>query len=91
MREAMPGTHETRSAGISPFCPRPVTAADLAWADVVAVMEPDHRTFIVERWPGLAGKVRVLDIEDRYHRHDPALRALLESRLWDLLADLRVV
>jgi hypothetical protein len=48
-------------------------------------MEPDHEVFIAQRWPGLARKVRVLGIEDRYHRHDPALRELLESRLSDLV------
>ena len=91
MHELLPGAHETRSAGISPFCPRPVTGADLGWADVVAVMEADHHTFLAERWPDLAHKVRLLDVEDRYHRQDPALRSLLESRLRDLLAELRVV
>jgi predicted protein tyrosine phosphatase len=85
IRELAPGAHETRSAGISPFCPRPVTDADLEWADLVGVMEPDHAVFIAERWPRLARKVRVLDVEDRYHRDDPALRALLESRLSDLM------
>lgn len=91
MRDLLPGAHETRSAGISPFCPRPVTGADVGWADVVVVMEADHRAFIALCWPDLAHKVRLLDVEDRYHRHDPALRALLESRLRDLLAGLRVV
>jgi predicted protein tyrosine phosphatase len=91
MRDLTPGAHETRSAGISPFCPRPVTGADLSWADVVAVMEADQYAFIAGRWPDLAHKVRLLDVEDRYHRHDPALRSLLESRLSDLLTELRVV
>ncbi len=85
VRELAPGAHQTRSAGISPFCPRPVTGADLEWAEVVAVMEPDLEVFIARLWPGLARKVCVLHIEDRYHRHDPALRALLESRLSELL------
>jgi predicted protein tyrosine phosphatase len=88
MRDLLPGAHETRSAGISPFCPRPITGGDLGWADVVAVMEADHQAFIALRWPDRAHKVRLLDVEDRYHRHDPALRPLLESRLGDLLANL---
>ncbi len=91
MRELLPGAHESRSAGISQFCPRPVTGEDVGWADVVAVMEADHRAFIAERWPEATSKLRLLDVEDHYHRDDPALRALLESRLWDLLAELRVV
>jgi len=81
------GAHETRSAGISPFCPRPLSGEDLRWADLVAVMEEDHRAFILERWPETAPKLRVLAIEDRYHRRDPALIHLLEVKLGELLAE----
>lgn len=81
------GAHQTRSAGISRFCPRPISGEDLRWADLVAVMEEDHRTFILERWPDAAPKLRVLGIEDRYHRRDPALIHLLEIKLGELLAD----
>jgi predicted protein tyrosine phosphatase len=79
------GAHATRSAGVSPFCPRPLGGEDLAWADLVAVMEADHRAWIVLRWPEAAAKVRVLEVEDRYHRHDPRLARLLEERLGALL------
>jgi predicted protein tyrosine phosphatase len=91
LHELAPGLHETRSAGISPFCPRPASGADLEWADVVGVMEDDHRLFIVERWPEAATKVRLLDVEDRYRRQDPLLRGLLQSRLSDLLSELKMV
>ncbi|MFQ5829889.1 MAG: protein tyrosine phosphatase [Candidatus Methylomirabilia bacterium] len=79
--------HETRSAGVSVFCARPVAEKDVRWADVVAVMEDAHRIFVVKRWPDVAPKVRVLDIEDRYHRHDPELRHLLEVKLGTLLSE----
>ncbi|HET8579031.1 MAG TPA: phosphotyrosine protein phosphatase [Methylomirabilota bacterium] len=91
LHELAPGLHETRSAGISPFCPRPVTGGDLEWADVIAVMEADHRIFIAERWPTAADKVRLLHVEDRYHRQDPALHVLLEARLSELLGKLKMV
>lgn len=81
------GAHETRSAGISAFSPRPVSGEDLRWADLVAVMEDDHRAFILERWPEAGSKLRVLGIEDRYHRGDPALIGLLEVKLDELLAE----
>lgn len=81
------GAHETRSAGISMFCPRPINEGDVRWADLVAVMEEDHRAFILERWPDTGPKVRVLGIEDRYHRRDPALIHLLEVKLGELLAE----
>ncbi len=87
-RQITSGRYGTRSAGISRFCPRPLSRDDVGWADVVAVMEGDHHAFIVERWPEAAAKVRVLEIEDRYHRHDPVLLRLLEERLGTLLAEI---
>jgi len=87
LRRITNGAHETRSVGISPYCPRPVCGDDLRWADVVAVMEEDHRAFIVARWADSAPKLRVLAIEDRYHRHDPELISLLEAKLTGLLAE----
>ncbi len=86
-RRMVEGSHETRSAGVSPFCPRPLSSEDVRWADVVAVMEDDHRAFVVERWPETVPKILVLGIEDRYHRHDPVLLDLLEERLGALLAE----
>ncbi|MFQ5520631.1 MAG: hypothetical protein ACE5FK_04475, partial [Candidatus Methylomirabilia bacterium] len=61
---------------------------DVQWAEVVAVMEQDHRTFILKRWPDTAPKIRVLEIEDRYNRRDPVLLQLLEEKLGALLAEL---
>lgn len=87
LRRLAGGLHASRSAGISPFSPRPVTGEDVRWADVVAVMEADHRTFIIERWPAAALKLRVLGIEDRYRRHDPVLLGLLEEKLGTLLGE----
>jgi len=81
------GAHETRSAGISAFCPRPISGEDLRWANLVAVMEEEHRAFILARWPEAGPKLRVLGIEDRYHRRDPALIHLLEVKLGELLAE----
>ncbi len=87
-RQITSGRYVTRSAGISPFCPRPLSRDDVRWADVVAVMEGDHHAFIVERWPEAVAKVRVLEIEDRYHRHDPVLLRLLEAKLGTLVAEI---
>jgi predicted protein tyrosine phosphatase len=86
-RRITDGVHEARSAGISPTAPRPIRGDDLVWADVVAVMEEDHRTFILERWPHAGAKLRVLGIEDRYHRRDPMLVHLLEVKLGEILIE----
>lgn len=87
-REITGGRGETRSAGISSFCPRPLRGDDIDWADLVAVMEEEHRAFIVERWPEAGPRLRVLGIEDRFHRHDPVLLGLLEMKLGALLAEI---
>lgn len=80
------GAHEARSAGISAFSPRPISGEDVAWADVVAVMEEVHLAFILERWPEAGSKLRVLGIEDHYPPRDPVLMRLLEFKLGELLA-----
>ena len=54
-------------------------------------METRHVAFIAERWPETAPKLRLLGIDDRYHCGDPALRSVLETRLWELLHELKVV
>ncbi len=81
------GAHEARSAGISASCPRPISGEDLAWADIVGVMEEGHRAFIFDRWPEALPKIRVLGIEDRYPPRDPALIRLLEAKLGEILAE----
>lgn len=79
--------HVARSAGTSPAAPRLLTEADLAWADVVAVMEPAHRSIIERHWPVHLPKVRVLDVPDLYPPHDPILRGLLTGKILELLAE----
>lgn len=91
MREISGGAHETRSAGIARSAVRLLAREDIDWADVVAVMEIRHAAFVTERWPDAAARLRLLGIDDRYHRDDPALRSLLETRLWELLLELKVV
>jgi len=88
MRQISNGVHDTRSAGISPYCPRPLSGEDVRWAQVIGVMEEDHRVFILERWPQAASKICVLGIPDRYQRRDPELLHLLEVKLGELLANL---
>ncbi|MBI2460807.1 MAG: phosphotyrosine protein phosphatase [Candidatus Rokubacteria bacterium] len=78
--------HEARSVGTSPSAPHPLAEADLAWADVVAVMEPAHRGFLEAYWPTYLPKVRVLGIPDLYPPHDPVLRELLAGKILALLA-----
>jgi len=81
------GGHEARSAGTAPGpSGRPLTEADLRWADVVCVMEPAHQAYIADRWADAAPKVRVLGIPDAYAPGDPVLRERLLTEILGLLA-----
>jgi predicted protein tyrosine phosphatase len=77
--------HEARSAGTGTRATRRLTTRDLAWADVVAVMEPVHLAEIRAHWPDHARKARVLDVPDDYDPEEPELRALLTAKIRELL------
>jgi predicted protein tyrosine phosphatase len=79
--------HEARSAGLAPSAIRRLTTRDLAWADVVAVMELQHLIAIRQRWPRHAAKVRVLDVPDDYGPGEPELRDVLMQKIRRLLSD----
>lgn len=72
---------ETRSAGL--FNEQPITADQLAWADVVCVMEDFQREEIARRFPGLYLRKRILslNIPDVYQYGQPELVALLRTRV----------
>jgi predicted protein tyrosine phosphatase len=76
--------YEVRSAGVAPFATQRVTRDLLLWADRVFVMnerEDQHRTLLKIRFPDVDRPVVDLDVEDRWHRGDPELVALLLRRL----------
>ena len=72
---------QVRSAGTSAGARRVVSAADLAWADVVLVMEDKHKSRLAAAFrDALAHKrLHVLDIPDDYRFMDPELVALLTA------------
>ena len=74
---------ETLSAGLAPDAETPLAPEALDWADVVFVMEPQHRRRLSAKFGRhLRGKrVVCLDIPDEYDYMDPALVALLEARV----------
>jgi predicted protein tyrosine phosphatase len=83
--------HRVRSVGLASGANRRLTTRELAWANVVVVMEPVHQTLIARRWPQHTAKVRLLDVPDDYEPDEPALRALLIPKLHALLAALDAV
>lgn len=76
-----------RSAGTSASARKQASAADLAWADVILVMETRHRSRLMQAHADLlAGKpLHVLDIPDDYRFMDPDLIELLEQIVPPLL------
>jgi len=78
---------DARSAGTSSGARHPVSAADLAWADVVLVMEDKHRSRLLASFRALLAHkpVHVLDIPDDYKFMDPDLVELLGDPVAALL------
>jgi len=79
------GRHEVRSVGTASHAARRLTTRDLAWADVVAVMEPRHFDAIRQHWPHHAEKVMVLEINDFFLPDEVELREALEAKIRKLL------
>ena len=80
--------HEARSAGVDPDSGgRLITKRDVAWADVICVMEAEHEAYIRKQWPEHAAKVRVLGIPDIYEPDDADLRDRLTEVVRGLLAE----
>ncbi|MFW5684455.1 MAG: protein tyrosine phosphatase [Spirochaetota bacterium] len=70
------------SAGTSRLANTPVTAELLDWADLVVVMEEDHRRAITTRFPeqATATRIVVLGIPDVYHSMDRTLQREIRER-----------
>ena len=78
---------QARSAGTSASARRVVSVADIAWADVVLVMEDKHKSrLLAEHGQALRHKpLHVLDIPDDYRYMDPELVDLLGDPVAHLL------
>lgn len=73
---------EVRSAGVRSAARRRINEKDLAWADVVYVMEKKHKLWIATRFEELdLPEIEVLDIPDEFDVMDPELQEILRSLL----------
>ena len=71
---------QVRSAGTRTMARRRVSEADLAWADVVFVMDRDQKHWIQERFRSVdLPDIRVLDVSDEFEYMDPRLQAALRA------------
>ena len=73
---------ETDSAGLNNDAEVPLCSEQIAWADLILVMETAHKTRLNRKFKReLAGKrVAVLDIPDDYEYMDEELVEILKTR-----------
>lgn len=74
---------EVSSAGTNHDAENPLTAELVAWADVIVVMEKQHRAKLQRRFRSALREQRIicLDIPDIYAFMDPELVELLKARM----------
>jgi len=73
---------DVRSAGVRSEAKRRVGDADLKWADIVFVMEREHKQWITMRFEDLdLPQIDVLDVPDDFEVMDPQLQEMLKSLL----------
>jgi predicted protein tyrosine phosphatase len=72
---------EVASAGLDPKCKEPATPELLAWAEVIFVMERNHRNKLLKQFRASIKnqKIVVLGITDDYEYMDPRLVRLFEK------------
>ena len=75
----------TKSAGL--YNERPVTEEELAWADIIIVMEERQREELSKRFPKqyLQKRILSLDIADVYQYNQPELIEELKNKIQVLL------
>jgi len=80
---------EVRSAGVSASARCRVSEKLLRWADLVIVMEHEHKQRLREMFAELARDLRieVLDIPDDFEFMNPELVALIRERVEPLLEE----
>ena len=73
--------YDVKSAGVDSYV-NPLTKAMLKWADIVFVMEDEHKTKILNRFPKEYGKkVISLDVPDIFDYMDKKLIKLLKKKV----------
>ena len=80
---------DVRSAGTSPNARRTVSEADIAWSDIVFVMEKKHKNRLEAKFSRRLQfkKIMILDIPDEYQFMDAELIQELTCKVNPYLAD----
>ena len=79
---------ETDSAGLNNDAETPLTVEQIAWADIILVMEKQHFNRLRAKFKAHLGAKRIicLNIPDEFGFMEPALIRLLEARAGRYLA-----
>ena len=77
-----------RSRGLAKSARRKLTAADVEWAQLIAVMEDAHADRLCESFELGDTRLVVLDIPDEYRAMDPELVRMLQDAMEPVLAEL---
>jgi predicted protein tyrosine phosphatase len=74
---------EVSSAGTNNDAENPLDAEQIEWADVIVVMEKQHRNKVQRRFSRAlkSKRIVVLDIPDDYEFMDPGLIKLLQTKM----------
>jgi predicted protein tyrosine phosphatase len=73
---------EARSGGVRPDAKHRVSEKDLRWADVVFVMEREHKVWLLTRFEDLdLPPIEVLEIPDEYAYMDSKLQEILRMAI----------
>jgi predicted protein tyrosine phosphatase len=80
---------EVRSRGLSASAIRRLTAEDVTWAQVIFVMEPEHKKQLLRafREEAKLRRIYVLDIPDEFDFMDPELVMLIKAGVRGALGD----
>ena len=71
---------EVRSAGLRSNAIRPLSDADIAWAEIIFVMDREQKEWLQERFRSLdIPRIHSLDIPDTLVYMDPRLQRLLRQ------------
>lgn len=72
-----------RSCGVSSNAVRTISDSDIRWADIILVMESEHRSRIRQRFARSLSDtaIHVLDVPDEFAFMDPELVDLIRDRV----------
>ncbi len=74
-----------RSRGLAKSARRKLTASDVEWAQLIAVMEDAHADRLCEHFQVGSTELVVLDIPDEYRAMDPELIQMLRDGMEPIL------